>query len=199
MLTRYQTNKIENNLHSILNDANKETYINGLNWYKNENSWCKNVAKKYNLDPYIVAAVFSALSPRNKLDKNKLDTITVIEAYQNNLQPTDIKVSTFHNNKHKAFDILACRQEISINSLKTYSFVKNLALLDEKFVTVDVWHLRASFLNMRYKKAVPSALDYKQITKCTLKVAKDNNIKGFELQAIVWEQIRNNYLTTYKK
>lgn len=191
MLTKYQIKKIETNLQTIFNDVNKETFLNGLNWYKNENLWCKDIAKKYGINSFKVASIFSALSPRNKLDKNKIDTITVIEAYFNFINPNEIKVSTFHSNKNKAFDILKNLNSINKDSLKTYSFCENLANLNKDFVTIDVWHLRACFLSMRYKQI--TNLEYLQIKDITIKVANKNNLLGYEFQAIIWEQMRNNY------
>lgn len=191
MLTRYKLNKIAKNLEYFYNKANEEETESGLNWYLNFNNWVKDLSQLYGIDAFKIASVFSALSPRNKLDKNKFDTITVIEAYLNNINPDEIKVSTFHNNKYKAFNILKGLDSIKPSSQKTFAFVNNVANLDANFVTIDVWHLRAAFDKMILKQ--PTKLDYTQLQDLTIKLAKKHNITGYQYQAVIWESIRNNY------
>ena len=192
MLSTYKLNKIEKNLEYFYNESLKDERNNGINWYKDANNFCKDLSSKYNLDTQVIASVLSALSPRNKWEQNKKDTIKVIEAHLNNVSPEDVKVCTFHTNKFKAFDILKGAKVIEYKSRKTYSFVMNVGKLDYEFVTVDVWHLRACFDKMIIKKSV-TPLEYDQIVEVTKNVAKKYGLKGFEFQAIVWEQIRNNF------
>ena len=163
----------------------------GLNWYNDFYLWSEKLGKKYDYDPFIIAQIFSALSPRNKLEKNKIDTISVLDAIKNNLQPEQIKVSTFHNNKNKAFDIAKGLKQITKDSLKTYSFCKNVGELNSDFVTIDVWQLRA--LTNRRENKTPTKLEYLQLVDLHKKIAQKNNILGYQLQAITWESLRNNY------
>ena len=191
MISKYKLNKYSNNLQQVLNDASLNDIETGLNWYNEFYLWSENLAKKYNYDPFTIAQVFSALSPRNKLEKNKIDTISVLEAIKQGLRPDQIKVSTFHNNKNKAFNIAKGLTQINKDSLKTYSFCKNVGELDSNFITIDVWQLRA--LTNKHENKTPTKLEYLQLVDLHQKIAQKNNILGYQLQAITWETLRNNY------
>ena len=188
-ITPYQKRKIKSNLLSIYNSGSSNDMKEGLAWYQSANKMCLDLSIKFNHSPLIVAQVLSALSPRNKWQRNIIDTETVLRAVNEGKGPKDVKVCTFNNNKQKAFDIAKGRRGIEKASPKTYSFVKNIAELDASKVTIDVWHLRACF-----GKTVDSGLTplrYKQLEKLTLKCAEMVGIRGYEFQAIVWGVIRN--------
>jgi len=193
MISKYKLKKYSYNLESILNLANENDIKTGLNWYKDFYLWSENLGKKYNSDTFTIAQVFSALSPRNKLEKNKIDTLTVLEAIKQGLKPEQIKVSTFNRNKEKAFNIALNKDSINKDSLKTYSFCQNVGNLNSNFVTVDVWQLRA--LTGKKENKTPTKLEYLQLVELHKKIANKNNILGYQLQAITWETLRNNYKT----
>ena len=195
MLSNYKITKIEKNLNHFMNEAlkNESTTMGGLMWYNDANSFCRVVSNKYDIPAFTVASVISALSPRNKWEQNLKDAVKVIEAFQSGVSPEAIKVCTFHKNKFKAFDILEGKREIEFSSRKTYSFVKNISELNNDFVTVDVWHIRACFNKMIIKKSL-TPKEYDQIVKVTKKVAEENGFFGYEFQAVVWEQIRSTFV-----
>ena len=118
MITKYKLKKYENNLSNILEAANINTINYGLNWYNDFYLWCSELSLIYNKSTFDIAQIFSALSPRNKLEKNKIDTITVLNAINKGLQPNQVKVSTFHNNKNKAFNIALNKDSINKDSSK---------------------------------------------------------------------------------
>jgi hypothetical protein len=165
---------------------------NGIAWYKKANEFCVEVAEQFNTTPIIVAGVVSALSPRNKWERNLTDAIQVLRAVRDGVQPDQVKVCTFNGNKLKAFQIAKGEVSITDSSLKTYSFVNNIAYLSKDHVTIDVWHLRACF--GKTVKTVPTAAAYKQIEKLTISKAKKYGYNGFEFQAIVWNVVRTNKL-----
>lgn len=186
-LSNYKLQKISKNLDFFFNIATKQDIKDGLSWYKDANKQAINIAKKYNLDVYNVAQVISALSPRNKWKQNLKDADKVCEAFILGLYPTEIKVCTFHTNKFKAFNILANNINISNNSLKTFNFVNNIAYLNNDFLTVDIWHLRACFKDkISINSATIGKTAYQQIKRLTIKKANKLNLQGFELQAIIW-------------
>ncbi len=192
MLTKYQLKKAELNLMYFYNLASESDFNNGVTWYKEAHIFCVNLANEYNTTFEIVANVLSALSPRNKWEQNKKDTIKVFKAINKGQNENDIKVCTFSKNKRKAFKIAKKELLITENSPKTYSFVQNIAFLNDNFVTIDVWHYRASFNKMRIKKAL-TKLEYYQLEKLTINLAEKIGLKGYEFQAIIWCAIRNNY------
>ena len=192
-LSKYKLKKISNNLDHFFNIASDQEILAGQNWYKNANLEANKIAKKYDLDIYKVAQVISALSPRNKWEQNLKDANKLCEAYTVGLHPTDIKVCTFHTNKFKAFNILASNTVITINSLKTYNFVNNIAYLHNDYLTVDIWHLRACFNNMiKIDSATIGKIAYQQIKDLTIKKANKLGLTGFEFQAVIWLSAQKN-------
>ena len=192
-LSKYKLNKVKENLLYFYNEAfNDEITIpRGKSWYLQANLWCEKLAVNYGITTYKVASVLSALSPRNKWDRNKLDAEAVIKTWRNGGSPEDVSVCTFTSNKLKAFDILNSVAEIEPKSLKTRAFLLNIAYLDPEAVTIDVWHLRACFDRMIVPKSLTPTI-YKQLQDLTIKLAKERGLKGYEFQAIVWGAVRGS-------
>jgi hypothetical protein len=188
-LSPYHKRKIKKNLLEMYEKRTDQHTQEGMQWYKTANQICIDMGKQLDYDPAVVAQVISALSPRNKWERNILDTRTVLEAVNEGKNPEDVKVSTFHSNKKKAFEIARGERGIDQASPKTYSFVKNIAELDDSKVTIDVWHLRACFGKTIESGLTP--LRYKQLEQLTLKCAEMVGVRGYEFQAIVWGIVRN--------
>jgi hypothetical protein len=190
-LTDTQLAEVNSNLDNYFALATDSDIDNGIAWYKQAHYICKDLSKQYNVPIAVVASIVSALSPRNRWDQNIKDTITVLNAIHNNLSPDDIKVCTFHRNKHKAFLLGQRKTQITDKSLKTFNFVRNIADLDDSSVTIDVWHLRACF--GKTIKNTPNKIAYQQIKELTISKAKQHGLKGFEYQAIIWNSVKNNF------
>ena len=191
MITKHKLKKYSNNLKVIFEESNIKDINHGLNWYNEFYLWCKDLSLIYDKNTFEIASIFSALSPRNKLEQNKRDTIKVLEAVKNNISPEKIRVCTFHNNKNKAFNIALNKDSISKDSLKTYSFCQNVGYLNSDFVTIDVWQLRA--LTLKKENKTPTKLEYLQFVDVHKKLAKKYNILAYQLQAIIWISLRNKY------
>lgn len=189
-LSKYKQNKISDNLDRAFDRASADDLIQGFGWYTKANGIVQRLAVEYAYPANTVASVLSALSPRNKWKRNIFDTETVLRAVNDGLTPDDVSVSTFNSNKRKAFRIATDRDQITQDSRKTFAFVQNIAYLDPDYVTIDVWHLRASFTNMIHPKSL-TPLRYDQIQEITLNNAHRHRIKGYEYQAIVWGVLRN--------
>jgi len=187
-LSRYYLKKVSNNLEKLYSIATKQEVQDGKKRYKEANEMCKFMAHKFETEITIVAWVLSALSPRNKREKNLIDTITVFRAIEQGKKPDDVSVSTFHKNKYKAFNIAQEKNKITEDSLKTFAFVKNIARLDNECIVIDVRHLRACF--WKTIDSTPWKIAYKQIEEITKKKAIDLWIKWYELQAIIWLTIK---------
>lgn len=190
-LTTKQLAEVNNNLDNYFSLATNKDIDNGIAWYKQAHYICKDLANQYDVKLEVVASIISALSPRNRWQQNIKDTITVLEAIRNSVAPEEIKVSTFHRNKHKAFLLGKGKISITDKSLKTFSFVNNIAKLDNDYITVDVWHLRACF--GKTIKTVPGRKAYDQIKRLTIAKAEQQGLKGYEYQAIIWNVVKNNF------
>jgi hypothetical protein len=190
-LTKSQLAKVSKNLDNCFNNATADHIENGLLWYDQANDFCQEQSKIFNVSTFTVASIVSALSPRNKWKTNLKDTLTVLNAVYDGLHPLDVKVSTFHTNKFKAFALAEGSIYITNESRKTYSFVCNVGNLDPNRVTVDVWHLRACF-----NKTCGSIgkLAYDQIEKLTISKAKKAGLKGYQYQAIIWNSIQSTFI-----
>tara|TARA_R110002153_G_scaffold211754_1_gene364345 strand:+ start:884 stop:1486 length:603 start_codon:yes stop_codon:yes gene_type:complete len=197
-LNKYQLRKVSKNLDYFFNLATNKDIASGKDWYKVANKFCTDNAAKYNTSPLIVASIVSALSPRNRWENNLKDALKVLQAVQDGKQPEQIRCSTFHRNKFKAFLIAKGLQEITEDSRKTYNFVRNIAYLDPQALTIDIWHLRAC---LKEFKSIGSAnigkTAYEQIKSLTIKKAQKLGLKGFELQAIIWLSIQTNINSIY--
>lgn len=190
-LTFEDLKRIEANMDKYYALATKEDIESGLAWYENAYFICKNLASKYNTELNVVASIISALSPRNKWPQNIKDAETVLRAIHAGQAPEDFKVCTFNRNKLKAYLIGKKQTAITNKSLKTFSFVNNIANLDDQYVTIDVWHLRACF-----SKTITSKINttvYDQIRVSTINKAKEQGLKGYEYQAILWNAVKNNF------
>ena len=190
-LTVDQLREVNNNLDNYFSLATNKDIDNGIAWYKQAHYLCKDLASRYNTDLDVVAGIISALSPRNKWPQNIKDTETVLRAIHDGLQPEEIKVCTFHKNKLKAYLIGKKQTSITDKSLKTFSFVNNIAKLDPNYITVDVWHLRACF--GRTIRTTPNRKAYDQIRRITIAKAEKCGLKGYEYQAILWNAVKNNF------
>ena len=60
----------------------QELMRQGEAWYLQANIWCEHRAVKYGISTYKVASVLSALSPRNKWERNKQDAEAVIQTWR---------------------------------------------------------------------------------------------------------------------
>ena len=187
---------ILNNLKRWYNEAMNSEITAGLGWYSEAQTVCEEVSNLYNLPPYTVATVVSSLSPNNKLNRNKIDAINVIKAFQKGLGHEDVKVCTFHPNKIKAFKALQDGSIIDATAPKTHAFAMNVGLLSAEHITIDKWHLRACEcrpsskpVTEKYGETCTDA-QYRRVEMLTARLAKEYGIKGYQLQAIIWITIK---------
>lgn len=158
-------------------------------WYQDANKAINNIAELTGVDPVSAAGIVSALSPRNKWERNLIDALNLIQAYKQGLSVDAVKVCTFNSNKAKAWGILT--GELSPvpcpnKSPKTNAFIRNI-LGDNMPVTVDVWHTRA----MIGKDSPGSLRMYRAIESGTQKAAKRLGIPPSHLQAVIWVYCRD--------
>ena len=195
-ITKTTDRIIKNNLIMWFKSATKEDISSGLNWYKEAQDFASQLSKEYNISSYICATVISCLSPNNRWERNKIDAETVIKAYIQNLGPDDVKVCTYDNNKLKAFKALEGKL-IAESAPKTHSFAMNIGLLSPEHITIDKWHIRACLVkpHKEIKDVVETvtSTQYRRVERITSEIAKELNLKGYQLQAIIWVAIKNNW------
>ena len=166
--------------------ANRDVLKRGLNWYQQANVFCKEVAHNTGLSVETVAMVVSALSPAVSWELNKIQAEQMCNAFRDGLPLETVTTSTYESNRLKAWDILQGKKVITVKSPKTYAFYRNI-MLNVDSVTIDRWILRVMF-NRPLKSL--TALKYRQCEQIFKQAAIDLELKPYQLQAITWEQIR---------
>lgn len=188
---------IRTNLFRWLEIATVEQMQEGVNWYLDANRWVWETANKYSIHPQVVANVCSMLSPNNKWHWNMDNTETMINAWLNGKSIESFKVTTYGQNKEKAWRYLRDEFDlIYVKSPKTFSFAKNL-MMDDDYVTIDMWMIRALLQNpQRKKKEISLSLPLTQYNRC-VKLFKDTAeqlaLSPIQLQASVWTAVREIY------
>ena len=189
-ITPYFKSKMKNGMRHFFDLATPEDIRRGMAWYSDANEIVYDIHDRFKrFNPWLVGGVLAILSPGNKWERNIQDVITVLEAIENNTHPNDIKVCTYNTNKFKAFAFATEQREITFESRKTFSFLKNIVDLDPNYLTIDRWHLRACF-----GKTMETGLTkkrYDAIAEVTKQEAKKVGMLGYQYQAIIWESIRN--------
>lgn len=187
-LTQYRQRVAKARLKACYIRANRDVIKRGLNWYQHANVFCKEISHNTGLTVDTVAMVVSALSPAVSWELNKIQAEQMCCAFRDGLPLETVTTSTYESNRLKAWDILHGKKVITVKSPKTYAFYRNL-LLDVDSVTIDRWMLRVMF-NRPLKSL--TALKYRQCEEIMRETAKDLDIFPLQLQAITWEQIRQD-------
>jgi len=174
-------------LHNLLDhyiNVSEEQLTHGFNWYKKANRICRSLAETHDLPVYKVVGILSALSPRNRWERNILDCESVI------IHGINASVCTFNANKEKAVKILDCGDESELFSLlngrKVQSFYNNI-LKPKKVstVTVDVWAMRSVGLDRAPNKGL-----YDSVERAYTELGELLGILPHEAQAVIWGVVR---------
>jgi hypothetical protein len=202
-LSEISNRSIKLNLMKWIESSNDEQIENGKNWYNDAKSFVEFNSTVYNIDAYTIATVVSCLSPNNKWEQNKKDAIETLYFFKNNPNAKvetylkEVKCCTYKANRKKAWEALCQGFEIQKSSPKTHSFAMNIARNSSEHITIDKWHLRACQVSPISKKRdlqeSCTALQYRNIERITSEVAKIYNLKGYELQAIIWLTIKTKW------
>jgi hypothetical protein len=169
----------------------------GLRWYKEAMEFADYLSITFNVSKVVAAGVISALSPNNRWERNKIDAFNLIQAYKDGRGVDSVKVCTYTSNKLRAWAILNFDLEMLRKARKTHAFALNVGAMDESVVTIDKWMLRAFATTSRTPKDVPTSCtpaQYDRLSAHFCKVARDMGYKPYELQAIIWVTIRNQWL-----
>jgi len=181
------------NIIAVYKMATPDEIKQGIAWYLNATSDCKNIAEKLELPLHIVIGVVSALSPNNKWERNIINAEDLCTAFINGQDMDSIKVSTYHKMKQKAWSILQSMPSYDetidiLNGKKIVSFFRNISG-DETDITID-GHARNIYYNDKQGLTTPNTNikknEYKDIQKAYTRASKKLGIKAYELQAITW-------------
>jgi hypothetical protein len=174
------------NLKVLWNQASTNEVLNGLSWYTVAHNHCESISYYYGLPVHTVTAIVSALSPRNKWNRNLKDCESVI------MYGYAASVGTFNRNKEKAI-LLANNPRNShqdnldiLTGLKTQAFCDNLAFpYQSNLITVDGHAYNAYKGTVGVIKAI-SKQEYLDCTNAYRLLADKLNLRPLQLQAVIW-------------
>ena len=191
--------KMIHNITAVYRDADATQHAEGLLWYSDAQKAAHDIALKYDVPVYLVAAVIAALSPNNKWSRNVTNAATLIDAFLRGDGIDSVKVSTYNKMKAKAWDILAARPDYEgakamLKGQKITSFFMDI--MGEFNVTID-GHAR----NIAYGERVGLTDDrtnigvreYRALQAAYEEAARRLGLMPYQLQAITWRVWRDRH------
>ena len=190
------------NIRSVFEIANDRQYNEGMTWYDDAHAFCKYTAKRYGVGMARVAAIVSALSPMMRWDLNKQAASDVLNAASAGLDASQVKISTFGDNKIKAFEIAKDkRPDIGTGyakylsyftpNKKTQHFYSNI-MGEGEGVTIDGHAMNIALFGTRrmgittLKKKKFSKKEIARISLAYTKLSSELGIRPCQLQAVTW-------------
>lgn len=187
------TTRNQKHIQALLDLASAGEQSEGMTWYSRANLAATRLADQYEIAIDTAAGVIAALSPRNKWDRNLIDAENLIAAFKagGDEAAADVKVCTFGANKKKAIEILTWGAigDIVKELLSGPKLIEFFScIIGEDDVCIDGHAYSIWFGDRITLNKIPS-IGKKlraEIKKDYLAVAKKNNLKGYEVQAITW-------------
>lgn len=120
---------------TVIAQSTSAELVNASNWYAIAHKWCADVAQTYGLTVSQVAGITAAMSPQISWEKNKLQTILLIQKKRNN--EALVGLVAYRANVAKAERIYNGENALDVlGGKKVRSFYGNL-MLDDSTVTID--------------------------------------------------------------
>ena len=197
-LTNVSDSAIRKNLRTWRDRATSKEARLGGEWYEDAHTHAQLIADKVGCDVWTAAAVISALSPMNDWKRNKLDALNVALVHHEGGKPSDVRVCTFHNNKHKAWELLEGNSKaLDDGSPKTWAFAKSIELTRlARCIVVDRWHMRACLTSSKTRKMIVEGLtvpQYNRVERLTISEADKLHEAPSVYQATLWLTIKRHW------
>lgn len=184
-----RTNEYVLNIRRVLDMATMDHRKRGKSWYLTARVAAWQISQESGVPLMNVCAVMAALSPRNKWARNVLDTQTMCRLKD---QFEMGKYGTFNTNRDKAYALLWAKDKASCLTLlkgqKVTAFFENIYDPSSHRVTVDVHMQMVAIGRYLPENERPALTDkmYREIESAIKKVAIDNGMMPYELQATAW-------------
>ena len=185
--------KMRRNVSHWHDMASHDMKQDGLVWYDEAQEFALGMANEFGISPVMAGGVISALSPRNKWERNKIDAWNVCQAIRDNVSHECVKCCTFDMNKVKAFEIAKGTRSIQDTSRKTHRFALNVGAKDMDAVTIDSWMLLAFQSVSHKRKPLETSVTPKQydiMERRFQRMSRDMGYAPAHLQAVIWLMIR---------
>jgi hypothetical protein len=178
------------NLYRVYRQSNGHDWAVARESYPKYQRLTFAIAQKYGFAGHIGAAVFAALSPNNDYLGNLRDTDRVLKAAGEGRDIDSFKVSTYGNNKRKAWQIASGADPLDmIIAKKTRNFYLNIKdPNDPQPCTIDghmywIWMGRRGTMD----EANVNGSNYEVIAECVRELARREGIVTSLGQAILWQ------------
>lgn len=171
-----------NRIQKILDRATNQEVIEGKKWYTDASEFASGVARDYDLTLSQVSQLISLLSPQKKWDQNKADVIRFLDHDTEGIFSTKKTLSECAAVVESGFTIPESR-------MKTHAFAKCIeeAFINESDpVVVDRHAIKIAYGQMSPKPIIITDFRYRQAAEAYVLVAKMNDMKAHEVQAITW-------------
>lgn len=180
------------NILWLYEQASSQSLESGMSWYDDAHQWAQYKAMQYGLEVEIVAAIISALSPRNEWSRNLKDTDTLLMCFdRGDKGPDFVKAATFGKNVFKAWLVRSkLDPTLVMTSPKTRAFVDNITWPDGPSVTVDSWAYRIAEGDLSLPARGLREPEYECYAEAYREAAEFVGIVPCRLQAITWVEAR---------
>lgn len=180
---------------AVIAQSTSAELVNASNWYAIAHKWCADVASAYGLTVSQVAGITAAMSPQISWEKNKLQTILLIQKMR---KGEELKgLMAYKVNVEKARRIYMGENALDVlGGKKVRSFYGNL-MLDDSTVTIDrhALHIALHGTGNEEKSGsiMPTDKLYDVAQKAYIDAAHILGILPYSLQSITWTyKARNN-------
>lgn len=189
--------KLVNSILRFFHAATAGEVKEGLRWYLEANSYCKELSARFNLPVHVVAGIIAAYSPQTGWQENKRYTLSFL------INPKVRHKSLVQDVKARTIAGLVCENEIysalSVNDAawKTKAFFLNILNPDVvTSVTIDRHAIAVSIQNPDKTEALSDAYgkltkkQYEFFEQAYVTAARELDILPQQLQAITWTVYR---------
>lgn len=168
----------------------------GLSWYSTARNQAVRIAARNRVSVECAAGIISALSPRNRWERNLLDADLLLKNVA--VGNLEFKVSTFHENKSRAIAIANGTKPLDVLSgNKTRAFYQNILTPDHPhIVTVDIHAFyialgaRTIAYNLSDAQYAIFANAYRTACKRINKESLERVVLPSQVQAVTWTHYR---------
>lgn len=183
---------MQGNVLWLYEQADTQSHEDGLQWYADAHEWAEYKAMQYGIETEVVAAIISALSPRNEWSRNLADTDRLLMCYdRGDHSPDLVKSGTFKKNVVRAWMVRESEDPtIVMTSPKTCAFVDNITWPEGDAVTVDVWAYRVAEGDLTLPARGFRQSVYDEYVEVYREAASLVGLRPCELQAITWVEAR---------
>lgn len=193
-------NSVFKKLSALYDLTNTDEIVSGKTWYRQAHDFAVEISLKYSVPLENVCGVIAAISPAVFWDLNKRQAENLISAYKTGIDPADVILSTYGDQKKKAVAILTADKTdiagiLGKQARKTIAFYRTLLNPDDikNDVVIDRWIVRAVGFDGIQGNSLLAIYSY--IAADIRLIAGKKNVLPCEFQAIIWltiQRITNN-------